>query len=238
MPNFLSVKNNAYSTLQSGITAGDTSLTVASGEGARFPTSDFHITIDSEILKCTSRTVDVFTVTRAQEGTSAAAHGAGAAVRLNITAAIVTEIQEALRDVSCSVYQSAPQAIPTSTWQPIYFDSEFWDTDNIHHNVTNNSRLTCTKDGRYLVWYSACFATNPAGVIRGAFARKNGSGGWEFIKFFMGKDTDGRWQASGAAMCNLVVGDYIELVMFHSVGSDLNTLAGTTATQLGMKFLP
>ena len=82
---FLVPKNNAYSTLLSDITDADLSLDVASGEGARFPsTYPFHITIGSEILECTNRSSDTLTVTRAAESTVAAAHAAGASVRLNI----------------------------------------------------------------------------------------------------------------------------------------------------------
>lgn len=94
----LNVKNNASSKLASAITAVATSLTVLTGEGARFPTANFPITIDNEILKCTTRSGDILTVTRAQEGTSAAAHSAGAAVRHNITAAIITELQKQIWD--------------------------------------------------------------------------------------------------------------------------------------------
>jgi hypothetical protein len=80
--------NSAYSTLASGITAGATSLTVAAGHGARFPaTGNFRLRIDSEILICTSRSVDVLTVTRTAEGTAAASHDAGAAVNHVLTAA-------------------------------------------------------------------------------------------------------------------------------------------------------
>ena len=85
MPN---LNNGAYSTLASGITAGATSLSVASGEGARFPSSNFYISVyDSrypnwavayragagEIMLCSSRSTDALTVTRAQGGTSAVA---------------------------------------------------------------------------------------------------------------------------------------------------------------------
>jgi len=90
---FLNVKNNASSKLAAAIADDDLSLTVLSGEGARFPASNFHVSIDDEILLCSSRTNDVLTVTRAQEGTDAAAHSRGAAVRLNITAAIIDELQ-------------------------------------------------------------------------------------------------------------------------------------------------
>nr|MDD5510922.1 hypothetical protein [Dehalococcoidales bacterium] len=89
-------KNNAYSTLASGIDDVALSLSVAAGEGVRFPdTFPFHITIDSEILECTNRAVDTLTVTRSAESTSAATHDAGAAVRLNITAEAITELQTA-----------------------------------------------------------------------------------------------------------------------------------------------
>ncbi len=82
------LNNGAYSTLASGIASDATSLSVASGEGARFPSSNFYISVyDSrfpnwavayragagEIMLCSSRTTDALTVTRAQGGTSAVA---------------------------------------------------------------------------------------------------------------------------------------------------------------------
>lgn len=90
---FLQVKNNAASKLAAAIDDDDLSLTVAAGEGARFPASNFHVTIEDEILLCSSRTNDVLTVTRAQEDTAAAAHALAKTVRLNITAAIIEELQ-------------------------------------------------------------------------------------------------------------------------------------------------
>jgi len=96
MTTWLNVKNNAESALASAITAAATSLTLITGDGAKFPASNFHISIDDEILLCSSRTGDVLTVTRAQEGTVAAAHAVGAIVALNVTAGIITQLQEAV----------------------------------------------------------------------------------------------------------------------------------------------
>lgn len=94
---FLKVKNRAESTLASGISDSDPSLTVATGEGAKFPASgDFHITIEDEILKCTSRSGDVLTVTRAQEGTAAAAHAADKTVELRVTAGVIEDLQNSV----------------------------------------------------------------------------------------------------------------------------------------------
>lgn len=87
-------KNRATSLLDTGIDSDDTSVIVTTGEGTKFPsTYPFHITIDNEILECTSRSTDTLTVTRAAEGTTAASHTAGATVSLNITAQIITELQ-------------------------------------------------------------------------------------------------------------------------------------------------
>ena len=91
--------NNADSSLDGAITDADVTLDVATGEGANFPATsdgDFWVSIDAEILLCTSRAADTLTVTRAQQGTAAAAHDDGAAVELRIT-------QEALEDIHSNI---------------------------------------------------------------------------------------------------------------------------------------
>ena len=85
----LKLSNNTSSTLAAGITAGDVSMSVAAGAGVAFPTVTapdiMYITLVRassgavEIVKCTSHTVgsDVFTIVRAQDGTTAMAFAAG-----------------------------------------------------------------------------------------------------------------------------------------------------------------
>ena len=93
--------NNAHSTLASGINTSATSITVASGHGARFPSlagSEFFFAtlIDSsnnlEIVKATARSTDVLTVTRAQESTTARSFSSGDRIELRITAAGLGEL--------------------------------------------------------------------------------------------------------------------------------------------------
>jgi len=88
--------NNAYSTLAASITSGATSVTLTTGEGARFPTLTgadyFYATlIDSsnnlEIVKVTARSTDVLTVVRASESTTARAYASGDRLEQRITAA-------------------------------------------------------------------------------------------------------------------------------------------------------
>ena len=59
-------KNLAQSTLASGYTAGDSSITVQSGDGAKFPTSgNFMLALNDPpdfFLRCTARSTDTLTV--------------------------------------------------------------------------------------------------------------------------------------------------------------------------------
>lgn len=100
MTTFLSKKNNALSKVATvgGIDNSTNPVTfaVTTGEGAKFPSSNFSITIDNEILLCTSRTGDNLTCTRAQESTTIAAHSQNADVENRITAAALVEHETAI----------------------------------------------------------------------------------------------------------------------------------------------
>ena len=93
--------NNAATTLASSITNVATTLTVASGTGALFPSptgSNYsYVTLINaagtvlEIVKLTARSTDTLTITRAQEGTIASAFSTGDKVELRVTAAGMTD---------------------------------------------------------------------------------------------------------------------------------------------------
>jgi len=87
-------KNNAFSTLDTAISAADVGLTVSSGDGTLFPAAGsgdyFYMTIEAtdgtyEIVKVTARSGDSMTIVRAQESTTARAFTAGALCELRIT---------------------------------------------------------------------------------------------------------------------------------------------------------
>ena len=99
--------NNAASELASAVTSGAVSLTLKTGDGAKFPSpsgGDFFLVtmcekvgqteVNHEIVKCTARSGDVLTVTRAQEGTTARAFSADTPVELRLTAATLTGKQD------------------------------------------------------------------------------------------------------------------------------------------------
>jgi len=101
-------QNLAYSTIAIAplpATSG-TSLTVAAGDGARFPTTPFNCTVwptgaiplqtNGEIIRVTNIVGDVLTITRAQEGTTARAIVVGDQIANTITAKVITDIESSL----------------------------------------------------------------------------------------------------------------------------------------------
>jgi len=54
-------------------------------------------------------------------------------------------------DEGCRVYNSSNVTITGSVNQQIPFDTERWDTNNIHSTTSNTSRLTCRTAGKYLI---------------------------------------------------------------------------------------
>lgn len=96
--------NNATSSLASGVSDSDNTLLLATGDGARFPSptagDHFSLTLTQgigleeswEIVKVTARSGDTLTVTRAQEGTSAAAWPAGAKAELRLTKEVMEDV--------------------------------------------------------------------------------------------------------------------------------------------------
>lgn len=84
--------NFATSTLASGITSGDTSVTLV--DGSKFPsTGDFRVLLESELVKCTARSGNVLTIVRAQESTSAASHASGVVASNVLTSGALTALQ-------------------------------------------------------------------------------------------------------------------------------------------------
>jgi len=87
--------NSAFATLAAGINSSATSITLTTGQGARFPSLAggdyfFATLIDTsnnlEIVKCTARSTDVLTVVRGQESTTARSFATGDRIELRVTA--------------------------------------------------------------------------------------------------------------------------------------------------------
>lgn len=121
--------------------------------------------------------------------------------------------------VGCFVYHSTTQSFAATTLTTITFDSEAYDTNTFHDNVTNNARMTAPITGKYRIsagiWYATTSGTNyvlfdkngAASYIRGGATAQNGGGSGLFL----------------STSVSLTAGDYITVVGYH-------TQAGTIAT--------
>jgi len=117
----IKLTNNAFGTLAAGINSSATSITLTSGQGARFPSLSagdfFYATLvdtsnNLEIVKCTARSTDVLTVVRAQETTTARAYSTGDRIEIRLTA-------QTFLDATTSTPAAVSDQINTSTG---YFD--------------------------------------------------------------------------------------------------------------------
>lgn len=91
----LKIANNAFAIVSSPVTSIQTSLTLSSGQGARFPSlgaSDYFfatlvdVSGNYEIVQVTARTDDVLTIVRGQEGTIAIPFPANSRLELRVLA--------------------------------------------------------------------------------------------------------------------------------------------------------
>ena len=85
--------NNAFSTLNGGIDASQTTIDVI--DGSSFPPDgNFRLTISDEILLCTARSGGTLTVVRGVEGTTPATHGDGSNIVHTLTAGGLTRFAQ------------------------------------------------------------------------------------------------------------------------------------------------
>ena len=119
---FLRTKNKAESTLVADINNSVLSLDVVAGEGSKFPTKNFHITIDDEIILCSSRSIDTLTIERGAEGTTPAAHTTGATVQLRITSEIISQIQRGGQSINIEILSADKILTPGSDEMYQYLD--------------------------------------------------------------------------------------------------------------------
>jgi hypothetical protein len=136
--------NNAYSSLAANASNSTTTLTLATGTGARFPSPTggnyFLLTLvglDSnanesswEIVKVTARSTDTLTVVRAQESTTAVAWNTGTRVESRITAATHSDWNGNTLPISVGGTGAiTASAARTSLGLAIGTDVQAWDAD-------------------------------------------------------------------------------------------------------------
>lgn len=149
-------KNFAISTVAtapSPATSG-TSLVVAAGQGTRFPAAPFNCTVwpagsnpdpsNAEVVRVTAVSTDTFTITRAQEGSTARSIVVGDQIALTITAKVLEDVENNVSAVSSLVAAETSNrisAVAAATSNRISADnalSTAISSLNSAHNVLSN----------------------------------------------------------------------------------------------------
>lgn len=126
-----------------------------------------------------------------------------------------------------SAYHNANQSIANTTWTTLALNSENADTQAMHDNSTNNSRITIQRGGAYAGAGRVVFAASAAGAMRGGRAIVNGS-----TTAIVGAAQPPPVGGSFYAVVGFPIlprtysaGDYIQLQAYQDSGGSLNAIA-------------
>ena len=138
--------------------------------------------------------------------------------------------------VGASLYKTAVQSINNGSDVTVTWDAEYFDTNAIHDNVTNNSRLTIPTgySGKWLVNFSQSWAAASTGA-KWSYIYKNGSTD-VFGTFYTYTSAGSQVKQSASCVLNLTAGDYLTVVVGQNSGGALN-LAADYATSIMISYL-
>jgi hypothetical protein len=137
------------------------------------------------------------------------------------------------------VIETSNQTIPTSTVTPITFDTETFDTDGYHDNVTNNHRLTVPSGlgGYYLIQAQVRWENGSGGgSYRRAWIRVNGS---TIIAESIYPVTTGNfwYNVAPSTVYLLAATDWVEVVVDHDAGADRLIEGSSIASRFEMSLV-
>lgn len=138
--------------------------------------------------------------------------------------------------VGASLYKTAVQSINNGSDVTVTWDAEYFDTNAIHDNATNNSRLTIPTGygGKWLVNYSQSWAATATGA-KWSYIYKNGSTDI-FGTFWTYTSAGSQVKQSASCVLSLSAGDYLTVVVGQNSGGALN-LAADYATSIMITYL-
>lgn len=129
----------------------------------------------------------------------------------------------------CAITKSADQTISNATWTAIAFDQEKYDTNVMHDNVTNNTRITIKTAGDYRINYHVKHDAMDKTLYETRI-KKNGStiiDGTCDVGFGS-KDASVGTLGDHSYLIPFAVNDYIELEFYHDEGTTQDVLSSNT----------
>jgi len=128
------------------------------------------------------------------------------------------------------VYKTANQSIATSSWTCLTWNAEAFDTDTMHDNVTDNSRITFTTAGKYLITLNCFWANNSTGSrnhkIELNGTTTEGSGTNIIQPFAVAPVAVSYTGASISFIKTFAANDYINAFVWQNSGGALNLTGG------------
>jgi hypothetical protein len=119
------------------------------------------------------------------------------------------------------VYNNANIATVNGTYKILTFNTEQFDTDDIHEGITNPSRLTCKTAGKYFITANILWQASAAGTGRQVGILLNNATEIALINQAFNTAVPG---FSMATIYDLSVNDYVEVRVIQDSGGALNVL--------------
>lgn len=197
----LKVTNNAFGTLNAGITNSDTTVVLQSGQGSRFPSLSsgdyFYATLidtsnNLEIVKVTARSTDTMTIVRAQDNTTARAYSTNDRFELRPTAAMLNEVITKADTAQVTADAALPKAGGTVTGKVVIEgNSAAWNstapgttTGSLHLDPQGGS---ATNNYGSAITFGAFDSVNGGNAQAGIYTNTGGSYG---TQLFIGTSED------------------------------------------------
>jgi len=144
-------------------------------------------------------------------------------------------------DISARVFNSTDITVPQlkpGEWTSLTFDSERWDTANLHETATNSGRLKALVAGKYYIFANITWESPIGTGLWGLRLQLNGK---TVIAEQSLPNTAApfRISMSVGTLYALAAGDYVEVQVFQNSGNPLliRTIPATSP-EFGMAKLP
>lgn len=144
------------------------------------------------------------------------------AAQLNALAAFTAWMSNPPR---VSTYQATVQSIPSSAYTAVSFDTDSFDSDNMHSVTSNKTRVVLNTPGMYQIDATVPFT---AANVGNAFMAIGYNGAGVYSNPIPGGAVAAPLSSSLAVMLNISIswsfhlGDYLEVFVYQSSGSSLS----------------
>ena len=158
-----------------------------------------------------------------------------------ISVAVVHAAQAPTGDVSTRVFNSADVTVPNmkpGEWTSLTFNSERWDTADLHETATNSGRLKAAVAGKYYIFANITWESPIGSGLWGLRLQLNGK---TVIaeQTLPNTGTPFRISMSVGTLYSLAAGDYVEAQVFQNNGNPLLIRSiSATSPEFGMAKLP